>query len=258
VGVRQLVLCGVTAALLASGCAQAITDEIQVYADELNERGERGLELHLNTTPRGRQTPDYAGDLPPYHGTRITPEFSLGLGRDFEAGLYLPAAIDSHGDIYGGGLKLRLKWLPLHGSEEEGGWYLGANQELSNLSKKFSDSRLSTELRVIGGYRARDWLIGVNPIFDWGLSPEHRGSPETTLAWKAVHKVAPGISLGGEYYNTIGTLDNRLPREQQERTFYLVVDFDRKPWVFNLGIGHGLTAATDNWTIKAIIEIPFN
>ncbi|MGC2520207.1 MAG: hypothetical protein WA373_14010 [Burkholderiales bacterium] len=238
--------------------AAAIEDEIQVYTDELNERGERGLELHLNTTPRGRKTPDYAGDLPPYRGLRITPEFSRGLGGNLEAGLYLPMATDADGQLYLGGAKARLKWLPVHGSEEEGGWYFGANTEVSRVTRKFSESPLSAELRVIGGYRARDWLIGMNPIFGWGLSPGHRGSPDFTLAWKAVHKVAPGIALGGEYYDGIGTLGDRLPRDQQDRTLYFVMDFDRKPWVFNLGIGHGLTPASDNWTIKAIFEIPFD
>lgn len=252
-----LFVLGIVLLACAARPALAITDEIQVYTDELNERGERSLELHLNTTPRGRKTPEYAGDLPPYRGTRITPEFALGLGHALEAGLYLPAAMDARGDLYGGGLKLRLKWLPVRGSEEGGGWYFGANQELSNLTKKFSNSRASTELRVIGGYRTKEWLIGVNPIFGWGLSPGHRGSPDTTMAWKAVHAVAPGISLGGEYYNNIGTLANRLPRDQQDRSFFLVMDFDRKPWVFNLGIGHGLTPASDNWTMKAIFEIPF-
>jgi hypothetical protein len=251
----------VFSAAIAAAAVQpafAITDEIQVYTDEINEAGERGLELHLNTTPRGRKTPQYAGDLPPNHGTRITPEFSLGLGHNLEAGLYVPAAFDARGDLYGGGLKLRLKWLPVHGSEEVGGWYFGANQEVSNLTTKFSDAHLSTELRVIGGYRAKDWLIGVNPVLGWGLSSGFRGSPEASIAVKAVHNVAPGIAMGGEYYNTVGTLANHLPGDQQERSFFLVMDFDRKPWVFNVGIGHGLTAASDNWTVKAIFEIPFN
>ncbi len=238
--------------------AAAISDEIQVYTDELNESGERGLELHLNTTPRGRKTPDYAGDLPPDRGLRITPEWSRGLGGNLEAGLYLPMATDANGALYLGGIKPRLKWLPVHGSEEEGGWYFGANAEVSRVTRKFSESPLSTELRVIGGYRARDWLIGVNPILDWGLSPGHRGSPDVTLALKAVRKVAPGIALGGEYYDGIGKLSDRLPGDQQDRTLYVVMDFDRQPWVFNFGIGRGLTPATDKWTVKAIFEIPFN
>ena len=80
--------------------ALAIVDEIQVYTDDLDKRGERGLELHINTTPRGRKTPGYDGDLPPHHGVRVTPEFSWGLGNDFDAGLYFPSATDSHGKTY--------------------------------------------------------------------------------------------------------------------------------------------------------------
>lgn len=250
---RALVLAAAgMAAMLDGRPALAIIDEIQVYTDDLNERGERGLELHVNTTPRGRKTPDYAGDLPPYHSTRITPEFSWGLGNNFESGLYFPGAVDVRGNIYLTGIKARLKWLPVHGGEGEGGWYFGANSELSDLSRKYSESRLSTELRVIGGYRAKEWLIGMNPIFDWSLSPGHRGSPDLTLAWKAVRNVGPGISLGGEYYNDIGTLANRLPGDQQNRTLYLVAEIERKAWSVNFGIGHGLTPATDNWTVKAI------
>ena len=104
----------------------------------------------------------------------------------------------------------------------------------------------------------RDWLIGVNPILGWGLSPGFRGSPDVTLAWKAVHDVAQGVPLGAEYYGDIGTLANRLPRDQQNRTLYAVMEIERKSWSLNFGIGHGLTPATDNWTVKAIVGISFN
>src|SRR5213082_3872852 len=139
--------------------ALAILDEIQVYTDDLDYRGESGLELHVNTTPSGRRTPDYPGDVPPHHGVRITPEFSWGLGNDFDWGLYLPTATDAQWHYHFGGVKLRTKWLPLHGVERKGGWYFGINNELSNLTKAFSDSRWNDEVRVIGGYRGPDWLI---------------------------------------------------------------------------------------------------
>ena len=236
-----------------------ITDEIQVYTDEINKPGEFGLELHVNTTPKGRATPDYPGDVPPRHGVRVTPEFSYGLNRDFEAGLYLPSGRDADGNLFLGGVKLRLKWLPVQPDETQGGWYFGSNFELSNVSKKFSESRVASELRMIGGYRGKDWLIGVNPILDWDLSPGFRnGGPDFILAAKAIHGVAPGIALGMEYYDAIGKLSHPLPHDMQDHTIYLVMDYDRKPWVFNLGIGRGLTTVADRWTVKAIFEVPFN
>lgn len=252
-----IVLVGTTATL-RSAPGFAIVDEIQVYTDELDARGESSVELHVNTTPRGRNTPDYEGDLPPYHGWRVTPEFSWGLGHDLDWGLYLPSATDGHGNWYLGGAKLRLKWLPLRPAEGDSGWYFGINNELSRLTKKFSESPASDEVRFIGGYRGKSWLIGMNPILDWALSPGHRGSPEMLFAWKAVHDVAQGIAVGAEYYSRVGTLANRLPRDEQERTVYLIAEIEHKHWSLDFGVGYGLTPATDDWTVKAIFEYPFD
>ncbi len=246
-------------AVLLPSNAQAISDEIQVYTDDINKPGEFGLELHMNTTPRGRKTPDYAGESPPHRGFRFTPEFSYGLGKDWEAGLYLPMVRTAGENLSLSGVKLRLKWLPVRADEEAGGWYAGANAELASVNKSYSESRYGSELRIMTGYRAKGWHVAVNPIFGWDLSKGFTGGgPSFDLATKAVHDVAPGVALGVEYYSAIGRLKDPLPGSLQEKTLYLVMDFDRKPWVFNVGIGRGLTDATDRWTLKAIIEAPFN
>ena len=46
-------------------------------------------------------------------------------------------------------------------------------------------------------------------------------------------------------------------RDQQDRALYLTADVNRAPWIFNFGIGRGLTNATDPWTIKAIFSFEF-
>ncbi|MFX5907318.1 hypothetical protein ABTE61_19155, partial [Acinetobacter baumannii] len=68
---------GSALALPAAYAAQQ--DEIQVYTDDINKKGEVGLEVHLNTTPQGRTKPDYPGEITNNHGFRFTPEFSYGL-----------------------------------------------------------------------------------------------------------------------------------------------------------------------------------
>jgi hypothetical protein len=73
-----------------------------------------------------------------------------------------------------------------------------------------------------------------------------------------MHDVGQGIALGVEYYNDIGTLANRLPREEQNRTLYAVVEVERNSWSLNFGVGRGLTTATDDWTAKAIVGVSFN
>jgi hypothetical protein len=246
------------AAALAPGfAAAALSDEIQVYDDDINAPREFGLELHVNATPKGRSIPDYPGEVVPNHGLRITPEFSYGLTRAWEAGLYIPSSFDSAGRGSIAGAKLRLKWLPLHGEEGESGWFAGANGELSRLASKYSQSRDSFELRTIGGYRADAWLVSVNPVFGWDLSPGFRsGTPDFSLGVKATHNVAEKVALGIEYYSEMGTVSNILPLEKQSNTLFVVIDTAFKSLGINFGIGRGLTGSADKWTVKAIFAIP--
>lgn len=246
------------AALLASATARAaLPDEIQVYTDDLTKPGERGLELHVNTTPKGLRTPEYPGAVPTRHGLRVTPEFSWGITKDTDIGVYLPTVMDQHGNLYLPGVKVRARWLPLRGGEA-GGVYAGANVELSNLLPKFSQSRSNAELRLILGWKSPEWTLGVNPIFGRARSPgQGAGNPDFSTAWKASRTIAHGLALGGEYYAGTGRLGHPLPADRQDRTFYLTLDIDRAPWVFNIGIGRGLTGATDPWTVKAIFEVQF-
>jgi len=242
----------------ASPLSAALPDEIQVYTDDINQPGESGLELHVNTTPRGTNRQDYPGETTTHHGLRVTPEFSYGLTRDLEAGLYLPLSY-AGGDAALAGFKLRLKWLPLHGDEETGGAFLGANIEYSNLAYRFSAARHGGELRLIGGYRNRDWLLAVNPVFTWAFSP---GSPEPNtqfeIGYKVSRRIAEGIGMGLEYYNEKGQWPHFDPGAQQGKTLFLAFDVERKPWIFNAGIGRGLNTGTDRWTLKMIFEIPFH
>jgi len=246
--------------LLAMGpgiAAAALSDEIQVYTDDINAPGERGLELHVNATPKGRSLPDYPGEVVPNHGLRVTPEFSYGLTTTWEAGLYLPANFDSRGRGELAGAKLRLKWLPVKGGDE-GGWFFGANTELSRLQEKFSASRDGLELRIMAGHRSAEWLLAVNPVFGWDLSSGFRkGTPDLSLGIKATRSLSEYVAIGAEYYSDLGTASRILPAREQANTLYAVIDVDLKGWGFNFGVGRALTDAADRYTVKAILEIPF-
>src|SRR5262249_22101175 len=99
-------------ALWPAIASAALSDEIQVYDDDINAPREFGLELHANTTPSGRTAPEYPGEVVPAHHFRLTPEFSYGITRAWEAGLYLPGSFDNDGRGSLGGWKVRLKFLP--------------------------------------------------------------------------------------------------------------------------------------------------
>jgi hypothetical protein len=245
-------------ALLASPAARAsLQDEIQVYLDDIDRPGVVGLELHVNTTPSGRSTPDYPGEVTPYHGLRVTPEFSWGLSRDWEAGLYLPFATDADGHAYAAGAKVRMKWMGLHADGPEGGTFAGANLELSRVQQKFDEAQSGAELRIMLGQRGKNWVLALNPVFEWDFGgPARSGTPDVSFGLKAGREVARGIMLGAEYYGELGRLNATLPSSQQDHRLFAAVDVDRSKVEFNFAVGYGLTSAADRWTVKAIVELP--
>ncbi len=247
------------AALRSATAGAASSDEIQVYADDINKPGEFGLELHVNTTPRGRSTPDYPGEVTPHHGVRFTPEFSWGLTRSLEAGLYLPYVRDAQGSTHFSGPKLRIKWLPLQTGEDATGWFAGLNAEYAWVAPELEQATRALELRPIIGHRSAQWLLAANPILGWSLNgPDRNRKPDFSPAYKVAKTVAPGIALGFEYYSELGRLGNFPAHGAQSHTLYFALDHDRKPWAFNLGVGRGLTDPADRWTVKAIFEVPFD
>jgi hypothetical protein len=253
-------LCAALLATLAAVPAAhaELSDEIQVYTDDINEPGRFGLELHVNTTPRGRRTPDYPGEVVPHHGWRLTPEFSYGLTPAWEAGLYLPLSRDAAGNTQLAGAKLRLKWLPLKPAEGEAGWFAGANGELSRMKKRFSESRTGFELRLMGGWRNADWLLALNPVFGWNLSDGMRsGTADLSLGAKVARSVARDVALGLEYYAGLGTTRRILSSGEQSNTLYATLDARAGGWDVNVGVGRGLTRSADDVTVKAIVGIPF-
>ena len=228
----------------------ALPDEIQVYTDDLEARGEVGVELHVNTTPSGRSAPDYAGEVTPYHGLRITPEISTGLAPGWDAGVYLPFVRSAEGTSYLAGVKFRLKWLPLKPEEGAAGGFAGVNGEIAFVDQRFEESGRKAELRPIVGYRGGGWLVSFNPILGASLAEPQKGVVSFAPALKVSRSVGERSALGLEYYADLGRLSNFDSPSEQQHTLYAVLD---TPWL-NFGIGRGLNAATDRWTVKAIIS----
>jgi len=237
-------------------CA-GLQDEIQVYTDDINQPDEWSVELHLNTTPKGVTTPSYPGEIVNHHGLRVTPEISRGLTKTVDVGLYVPTVRSADGNFYAAGLKARIKWLPIQ-PHEYNGWFSGVNLEVGQVRSQFSESIRSTEVRTIMGWTNKDWVLAVNPIFGWDISSGYtHGSPDFTLATKVTRKVSESIALGIEHYNGKGRLNHVLPSDQQEKSSYVVMDYEGEPFDFNFGIGKGTTSVTDTWTVKGIVSYPF-
>jgi len=235
--------------------AFAAPDEIQVYLDDIRRPGEAGLELHLNYVQKGRRTPDYPGEIPPHHVFRAMPEISLGLAPNWDVGLYLPLQASPGEGLNSNAARLRLKYLSP--TQDTKPFFWGVNLEAGYVPRRVSEDRYVAELRGFAGYRNGPWLLAVNPIFGFALSgPNKSSTPDLDLNFKIAREINDEWALGFEHYAGFGRLNDMSGSSQQDHVFYLVADFERKGFGVNFGIGRGLTDASDDWVVKAIISIP--
>ncbi len=228
----------------------ALPDEIQVYTDDLEAPGERGIELHVNTSPRGRDAAEYPGEAVPNRGLRVTPEISWGLAPNWDWGLYLPFVHADGGTNDFAGPKLRLKWVPLRPAEGSSGAFAGVNWEIAFVDRKFEEARRSLEVRPIVGWHGEKWLVAFNPIVDANLAGPRKGVLTFAPAFKAARDMGGGTSLGVELYSDLGRLSHIAPGGEQGHTLYFVLDTKR----VNFGVGKGIHGPADPWTVKAVFS----
>lgn len=234
----------------------ALQDEIQVYDDAINAKGEASLELHVNSTPRGIQAPSYPGEVMSNNGVRVTPEFAYGLGNNLEAGLYI-SYVNYDSKFQYAATKLRMKWLPY---QEEHGDYLfaGVNLELANVQPQFDQSRYSSETRFIVGKHFDKWLVSFNPIIGMPLSqPYVHQAPYFSTATRISREVYEDLALGVEYYSSFNQINQPINYQNTEQMGFLMMYYDGKPIAFQAGVGKGFSNSTDSLTLKAIFSIPF-
>jgi hypothetical protein len=235
--------------------AWASPDEIMVYNDEMNDPGQFGLEQHVNYSISGSQVPEYPGQMTPHHVLQATPEFSYGISRSLEGGLYVPVAVAPDGDTFINGLRLRLKYIAPK-AESENSFY-GLNVELGRNSVHVSDSATSLELRPIVGYRDTQWQLSFNPILNMGLSDNVSHQPQFEPALKLTHRMAQGTHGGVEYYGAYGALDQLLPASRFGHTVYAVLDTEVHGSEVNFGLGRGYANTSDEWVAKTVVAFPF-
>lgn len=240
---------------LAALNVSAAPDEIQVYTEEMDDPGDYGLEFHLNFVPKGERVAPYPGATPSHHMLQLTPEFSYGVTKTLEAGLYLPVAISPDGDMYGNGARLRLKYIAPHGTGDYFFW--GLNTEVGYFSRRVSESSWAMELRPIIGYRTKDWLVSFNPILDIDLSSNVSRIPKLEPALKLTHALRKDVHAGIEYYGEFGPLHHRITANERAHYLYGVLDIEMPAFDVNFGIGRGFENAGDSWVIKAIVSLPF-
>lgn len=238
------------AAIVCGGASAASSDEIQVYNDAINKPGEASVDLHMNYVVSGVKVPAYSGEIPAHHDFRMTPEFAYGLNKNWESGFYLPAIRAANGDWHVEGAKVRLKFMADHPQQ---GYYWGINGELGRSSHRTEESSWNLEIRPIVGYKTENWNLTVNPILGFALSGNSH-TPDFSPALRVSRKVFDKTWVSVEYYSEFGAVNDMRSLVQET---YLTTDMEVFGHDINFGIGHGWTTGSNDWTLKAIFNLPF-
>jgi hypothetical protein len=257
-GTIRLALIALAGLALLPSAAWAADEEIQVYMDEMNPKGGYGLDVHLNYVPKGRAAnADYAGQMASDGRFRITPEWSYGLTKDVELGLYLPlATIDRDGRAELGGVKGRIKWIAPR--DQGQAWFWGANLEVGRVRRSLDINPWNAELKGILGVRKGPWTLASNLNVDWAVSGPDKGPVTYQIATKASYRLDEDLSVGLESYNDLGGARRFARLSQNNQQVYAVIDKGFGKWDLDLGVGRGWGNPEDQWTIKAIVGVPID
>jgi hypothetical protein len=136
---------------------------------------------------------------------------------------------------------------------------LGVNFEVSYLPPTFDHDRSGSEVRPIVAWYDRNWLFVFNPILDQSLAgTDASQGPSFQPALKVARTVGP-VAVGLEYYATLGPLSAILPWREEEQQVFEVVDLlSVEHLELNLGVGEGLTQASEGVVVKAIVGYEFD
>jgi hypothetical protein len=239
----------IAAGLAAGGSAMAAPDEIEIYQEEQQPPGRFGLELHNNYVASGDPRPAYPGAQASGGAYRLTPELAFGLAPGWEAGVLAPATVDRTGKMAVGGLKARVRYLD---APEGRRWYWGANLELGRVARRFEEEPWTGEFRLIYGVAAGRWRFAVNPVLEWSFDG---GDAELELASKAAYRLGERFAVGLESYNELGPARRLGGLDGREQMLYAAVDAELGGAALNLGVGRGLTGASDRWVLKAVVDL---
>jgi hypothetical protein len=254
---RLLALCAVLLAASAGRAQAQNLFEVQVFPDEILERGQTELEFHSVVMPSGTRLTDDL--LDPNGHVHLSVEVSHGWTNAFETGVFVetsPSSGDDHPALTGFHFrpKFRLaEWPPFP-------FHVSVSLEYAFLKQPADlEFRQALAITPIFERHVGRFEISFNPALEITLTgPDAGSSPVFGPSAKAASRVGRSVWLGVEYYAETGSIRRLEPLSEQHHLIFPVLDI-RSPsgWDLNFGIGRGLTGASEHWVVKTIVGRAF-
>ena len=226
--------------------------EIQVYGAQTQTKNSTIFESHSNFTFNGQKQPEN-GVYPSNHSFHETLEITHGITDNFELGVYLfTNYTPNHGyQIVGTHIRPRImvpaKW----------NWPVGVSlsAEVGYQKTAYASDSWNVEVRPIIDKQWDKLYISFNPTFGVAVKSLYNNSvPVFEPNVKVGYGFFKKLSMGIEYYGSMGSINSFDKLPQQNHAVFAAVDMVVNPlWEFNAGAGFGLTPATDGFVFKVIV-----
>jgi hypothetical protein len=227
--------------------------EIQVFPDEILQRGETGVEFHSVFMPSGTRLPDRMLDRSSH--VHLSIELSHGWSDRFETGVFFetsPSMDDEHAAFTGFHFRPKYRFnewrrFPFHVSMSAEYAFVKQPGDL--------DFRQALALTPIFERHLRSFELSLNPSFEFGLKgPDAGGSPVFEPSAKLASRVSSAVWLGVEYYAETGPIKHFDPLSEQHHLLFPTIDVHGSAgWDLNVGVGRGLTGSSEHWVLKLIV-----
>jgi hypothetical protein len=231
--------------------------EVQVYPGDTLKPGYTMVELHTNFTVTGSKGV-INGVLPTQNQFHETIEITQGINKWFETGFYIFTSAQPGYGYQWVGDHIR----PRFAIPEDFHWPVGLSLSLEFGYQRhvFSEDTFTLEIRPIIDKKIDKWYLSFNPTLDRSFhGPGTRAGVVFSPNFKAAYDVTKKVAFGVEYYGSLGPVTGFDPLRDQQQQILPAIDIDFGPnWEFNLGVGVGVTQATDHLLVKAIIGRRFN
>jgi hypothetical protein len=230
--------------------------EIQIYPTETDPQYHLDLELHSNstTTSAGSEAKE---QIDP-HQIHETLEATFGVLPHLEIGQYFCTAKLDNGHYEYAGSRTKMHF----GIPQTMDWPVsfGGNIELDYMRRAAEEQPLTLELRPIAETHIGKVTIVANLPFNKPFSGPgtHKGvvvSPQGEVEYEHLFEwLSPAV----EYYGDMGPVSS-LPGVQHQQHFIVpTLNFDFLPELeLNLGVGIGLTRASNGTFVKTIVGYTF-
>lgn len=238
----------------------AQTDEIQVYDGAIAPVGIFNLMVHQNFTPKGRLAPAYPTAIIANHSYQVTAEWAYGVKPWMEQGLYMPVTSPystNQGSTING---FKIRELFVRPNADQDKYVYAVNFEFSVNKHYWEPRTISSEIRPILRLRLNPWDFIYNPIVDTDYTGG-LGGLQYNPAGRVAYNLNERWAIAAEEYDGFGPFYGFDTLHNQFHEVWATTDYNGTKFLglaVETGVGYGLTAGSDKWTLKLMLSRGLN